>query len=747
MKRIIMLFTLLAFSISAFGNERVKGRVYGKESNSKQRPLPGANIIFAGTSNGTTSDASGNFELAVSKESNTLIVSYVGFVTDTIQILDQDFLEVVLRSSSTTVKDVEVVGTQSSLVLDYKGIENSQVITKRELQKAACCDLSESFETNPSVDVSVTDAITGIKQIEMLGLSGIYTQKSLEAIPYLRGLSSNIGLTFLPGTWIKSINVNKGIGSVVNGFESMTGQIDVGMVKPFDPLEKDLTFNAYGNLDQRFEGNLNYRKNFGDYLSSITLLHVSSRQHESDVNNDNFMDLPRYNDFNILQKWKLIGEDNWETQIGIQYYQGKKDGGTLASVNTSSHNNTYRYNSDNQNIRVYGKLGYVFPNSDYKSIGFQWAFNRFENESGFGTRNYTGIHNNVFLNLIYQSSIFNDSHKFRTGLSFLFDEFEEEYINTDYNRIERIPGAYFEYTFSPDETFSVVAGTRLDEHNFFGTMFTPRLHMRYASDEDWVFRATGGKGYRSPNIFMEYSSIFVSSRELQINSANSFGYGLQQEEAWNFGLNITHYFLYEWREATISIDFYRTEFVNALIADIDTDQNKIIFYDESNGITSNSFQTELNIEPFERVETRAAYRYLDVQQKINSVWKSKPLTSKHRALFNLGYRTEEYDDGNGWAFDVTYKWFGTKRVPSVSFTDNSRPRRTSSPYFSLVNTQVTKRFELGFDLYLGIENVFNFRQDEPIVDPQNPNGDTFDASLVWGPVSGRMAYLGLRYEL
>jgi outer membrane receptor for ferrienterochelin and colicins len=232
MKRLFILFAFL-FSFSAvYGNETIKGKVYGKE-NDKQRPLPGANIIFLGTANGTSSDSKGNFELTLTKQSELLIISYVGLVSDTVKIDNQDFIEVVLQSSSSSVEDVEVVGKQSSVVLDYKGIENKQTITKRELQKAACCDLSESFETNPSVDVSVTDAITGIKQIEMLGLSGIYTQKSLEAIPYLRGLSSNIGLTFLPGTWINSINVNKGIGSVVNGFESITGQIDIAMAPPF----------------------------------------------------------------------------------------------------------------------------------------------------------------------------------------------------------------------------------------------------------------------------------------------------------------------------------------------------------------------------------------------------------------------------------------------------------------------------------------------------------------------------------
>jgi outer membrane receptor for ferrienterochelin and colicins len=745
-KLFILLILIFVCVKSSYAQEKISGKIYGIENGNK-RVLVGANIIFLGTNNGTSTGIDGSFDLKRSSDSDLLIVSYVGFETDTIKITDENVIEITLNGTASKVEDVEVVGVQSSVVLDYKGIENKQIVTKRELQKAACCDLSESFETNPAVDVSLTDAITGVKQIEMLGLSGTYTQKTMEAIPFIRGLISNIGLTFIPGTWIESINVSKGIGSVVNGFESITGQIDISMAKPFDPFGKDIFVNAYGNNDQRYEGNLNIRKSIGDNLSTITLLHASSRQHEPDINNDNFMDLPRYNTFNILQKWKLITDFGFESQLGVQYLQDKKEGGTIGNNSALSPSASYKFSMDNRNFRIYGKSGYIFPNSDYKSVGFQWAFSKFDNESTYGSRIYSGNQTNGFINFIYQSSFGDESHKFRTGLSFLFDEYDETYNAQEFNRTERIPGAYFEYTYAPDPSFSAVAGLRLDEHNYYGTMFTPRFHLRYAPNDDLIFRLVGGKGYRTANIFTEYSSIFVSSRQLEIASTHSFGYGLEQEEAWNYGFNITHYFLYQWREATISADFYRTDFVNAIIADVDTDPNKVTFNNVSNGISSNSFQIELNIEPFERIETRLAYRFLDVKHKINNDWKSKPLTSKHRALFNLGYRTENYDTETGWSYDLTLKWFGTKRIPQVPAGTDGIERSGNSPDFMLVNTQLTKRFEFGFDLYLGVENLFNFRQKDPIIDPTNPNGDFFDASLVWGPVSGRMAYAGIRLEM
>ncbi len=743
-----MIFTLMFLAgISLFAKDIIEGKIYGLDSNGNKSVLPGANIIFLGTSVGTASNPDGVFNIPKSPESNLLVISFVGYEPDTIDVINQEYIEVTLRSTTGEVDDIEITAERSSTVLDYKAVENTQVISKRELNKMACCDLSESFETNPSVDVSVTDAITGIKQIEMLGLSGVYTQKTLEAIPYLRGLNSNIGLAFLPGPWIQSINVSKGIGSVVNGFESITGQVDIGMVKPFAINEKDILLNVYGNNEQRFEGNLNVRRNLGSKLSTITLLHASSRQHESDVNNDNFMDMPKSNTFNVQQKWKYFGDNDFESQLGVQYFRNKKKGGTLSSVNENSGQSPYRFRSDNDNFRIYGKAGYIFPNSSYKSIGFQWAFNKFDNNAEFGSRKYSGEHKNVFLNLIYQSSLFSETHKFRTGISFLFDEFNETFTEVDYNRIERIPGVYFEYTYSPDEMFSAVAGLRLDEHNYYGTMFTPRLHLKYTPDPDWIFRGVAGKGFRTPNIFTEYSSVFVSSRQTEIISNNSYGYGLGQEEAWNFGLNLTHYFLYQWREATLSIDFYRTLFVEALIADIDSNPGKVIFNTVSNGITSNSLQAELNMKPLERIETRLAYRYLDVEHKINGVLKSKPLTAKHRLLFNIGYTTGNYIESEGWALDLTLQWFGAKRIPSVTNSNGELLTRNVSPDFLIANTQITKRFELGLDLYLGIENLFDVRQEDPIIDPLNPNSDYFDASLVWGPVKGRMAYLGVRLEM
>ncbi len=745
----VLLLFILSFTY-LLGQDMIKGTVSEKDPDGKVKPLIGVNIIWKGTSMGTTSDADGKFKLPIIKQTKQLVLSMVGYSTDTITVTSKDDLSIILTEEATELGSVNVVGQTNPTRIDYLDIANKSVMTDKELYKAACCNLSESFETNPSIDVSFTDAITGAKQIEMLGLSGIYTQTTMENLPAMRGLMSNVGLTFIPGTWVQAINVSKGIGSVANGFESITGQIDVDLSKPMGKEnEKPILLNLYGDYDQRFEGNLNYRLQFSKYVSSITLLHASSRKHSFDNNNDKFMDMPELSVFNVMQRWQFHTELGWEGFFGFQIVNDEKVGGTLNHSSTPSVHSDYSYSTDNRQVSVYGKLGYVFLDTPYKSFGTQWSYTDFTNESKFGMRNYNGKEKNGYFNFIYQSAFDEErKHKFRTGFSFVYDQYNETFMNKNYNRIEKIPGAFFEYTFTPDEIFSVILGLRTDYHSYYGTMVTPRVHMRYAPQEDWVIRAVAGRGFRTSNIFTEYSSVFASNRTVNILSQENFGYGLAQEKAWNYGLNITHYFIYDYREGTISLDLYRTDFETSTIGNLDSSPQQINFYSVNNGAYSNSLQLEINFQPIERLDTRIAYRYMDVKQNINGVMQDRPFSSKNRMLINLGYSTLKEDTGDAqMIYDLTIQWFDKKRIPSTSTNPTNFQARDYSPSFALVNAQVTRSFFAGFDLYVGVENLLGFKQDNLIIDPMNPHSKYFDASLVWGPVNGAMIYSGLRYRL
>lgn len=744
MKRRALFILLLTAALCASAEEQLRGIVQATEPDGSVTAVAGAAVYWLGTTVGTSTGIDGSFSLPFVESTHQLVVRHAAYEADTLTVARGAVLRVMLRSVAREVEGVQVTGERSATVIDYMSAASVQRMTSKELTRAACCNLSESFETNPAVDVSFTDAITGTKQIEMLGLSGIYTQTSLENMPYIRGLTSNVGLTFIPGSWIHAINVSKGVGSVANGYESITGQIDVDLRKPNDPEERRLFVNAYGNADQRFEGNLNFRQELGEHWSSMTLLHASGQQQEIDRNTDRFLDMPVFSTFNAIQRWGFDNHDGWEGQLVLQFVDDRKEGGTHAAGGLRD----FRYGTRAQFLRASGKTGHVFEGRPYQSVGVQWSLGRYRTASTYGPRDYEAVEETGYLNVLYQSIIGTTEHTYRIGASFLFDRFDERFHRSPFERTERVPGVFAEYTYAHDDEFTVVAGLRADRHNAYGTMITPRIHLRYALTEDLVFRAGGGRGYRTASIFAENATVFASNRAVTIEPSRAFGYGLDQEVAWNAGVNLTHYFLIDYREATVSLDYYHTFFESQVVADLDTRPREVLFRSLQNGSYANSVQLELNMEPFEHLETRLAYRYLDVRQNLNGTWLQRALNAQHRALLTIGYTPgEEGEDEPRMTYDFTLQWFGPKRIPSTATNPDGHRARDRSPAFATVNAQVTRSLFAGLELYVGAENLLDFRQDDPIITPDDPASATFDAALIWGPLGGRMVYAGLRWGI
>jgi outer membrane receptor for ferrienterochelin and colicin len=749
-----MLFLTAASLLQA---QQLTGVVLEKTDDGMFHPIIGANVLWLNTSQGTVTDTSGVFRLPLSSSTSQLVVSYIGYRADTLTIGDQSKVNIILKADANAVAEVEVVGERQSTYVNYLSPQKTLVMTEKELFKAACCNLSESFETNPSIDVSFTDAVTGTKQIEMLGLSGTYSQITLENLPAVRGLTSTVGLTYIPGTWIENIQVSKGVGSVANGYESVTGQINVELRKPQNPEEKQFFLNIFGNQDQRMEANLNLRTPLNDEWSSMTLLHASTQQRRIDGNKDQFLDMPLYKTFNLIQRFHFSTHTGLEGQLGVQYVDDRKQGGTVGGFQLDKPTLAarpweYSFSMNGSQLRVWGKTGFVFQQKQYQSVGVQWSLTRNRQGSFFNSHDYNANEESGYLNLIYQSIFDNTMHTFRTGLSFLYDRYDESFKHTRYQRTEQVPGAFFEYTYSPGDEFSMIAGIRADDHNLFGTFITPRLHLRYTPQEDWVFRAAAGRGQRTANIFAENMAYFASARSVSVLSPNGTtadkAYGLDPEVATNIGFNVTHYFMWDYRDATIAVDFYRTDFDRQVVADLDANAQQVRFYNLNGESYSNSIQIELNIQPVEQLDTRIAYRFYDVQQTVNGTLRTRPFVAQHRAFINFGYATvREEEDEAMMQYDLTLQWFGPKRLPDTQTNPSGLRSVERSPSFVLANTQVTRSFFAGFDLYLGAENLLNFRQSDPILDAANPNGSYFDSALIWGPIYGRTVYGGLRWRL
>ncbi|HEX8677586.1 MAG TPA: TonB-dependent receptor, partial [Segetibacter sp.] len=524
------------------------------------KPLAGASIVWRGTTAGTTTGADGKFTLNPVSSTSELIISYTGFHSDTISVNAQKFLQAVLISNN-KLKGVTVRSSRASMSVSTASAIRSYEITSKELLKAACCNLSESFETNPSVDVSFSDAVTGSKQIQMLGLAGNYSQLTVENLPGPRGLATSLGLNSIPGTWVDGIQLIKGTGSVVNGFESIAGQINVELKKPDN--SEQLYANIYTNNQGKTDLNLNLSKKLGDKWSTALLLHNAIANKKVDMNTDHFRDFPTGNLFSGINRWSYANGKGLFAQFGVKYLKDDKTGGSLAFNPETDKFSTHHYGLeiDIERKEAFAKIGYIYPGRPYKSIGLQVSAFDHNQNSYFGLTTYNGNQKNFYSNLIYQSIIGHTGHKFKTGISFVYDKYNEDFNQTNYSRKEVVPGAFFEYIFKPNDKFDLVAGLRGDHNSLYGFFASPRLNVRYEPFKGTTIRASAGRGQRTANIFAENNSVFVSARQVNIlNAANGKAYGLDPEVAWNKGISIDQKFRLFNRSSMLSFDFFRNGF-------------------------------------------------------------------------------------------------------------------------------------------------------------------------------------------
>ena len=647
-----------------------------------------------------------------------------------------------------TLQAVKVEANRKSLKKSYSLTANTTLLTSKELLKAACCNLAESFETNPSIDVNFSDALTGTKQIKMLGLTSPYLMITEENIPAVRGASQAYGLSFTPGTWVESIQITKGAGSVVNGFESISGQINTELIKPINDLPFFL--NVYGASDSRMELNTHFNKKISDQWSSSLFLHGNTRVLKTDMNDDGFLDNPLAKQINILNRWQYTNEKKgWVSFINFRYMNDQKQTGELDFDPKKDKGTTNYWGSEinTQRIDISAKLGYVFQDMPYQSIGFQNAFNTHAQDSYFGLNQYNIKQKSYYSNLIFNSIINNTMHKFATGLNFTYDQYGEFVNAKDYSRVDHSAGAFFEYTYDNSDNFSLIIGGRMDYHNRIGIFATPRLHARYNPWEKGVLRFSMGRGKRIANIFAENQSLFASSRIFNIIDSNGKIYGLNPEIAWNYGMGFMQGFVLFDRSAEVSFDFYRTDFQNQAIADLMQSPQQVLFYNLKGQSFANSLQMEFNYEILTRFNVRTAYKYYDVQTDYLSGTYQRPLQAKHRFFGNLSYETPIETKGKQWKFDYTFNWLGKQQLPTTSTNPIQDRLPEFSASFSVMNAQVTRIFSASFEVYIGGENIGDYRQNKAIVGNENPFGSTFDSSMVYGPVFGQMYYAGLRFKI
>ncbi|MBX3101225.1 MAG: carboxypeptidase-like regulatory domain-containing protein [Bacteroidetes bacterium] len=716
----------------------LQGRITSAADNT---PLAGAEIFWLDTTTGTLSDEEGFFSLPVSLPLPAqLVVRYVAFRTDTVAVQTiTQALDIRMEPISTATLDIHsrVMATEISRIETQK----VEKLNTDELYKAACCNLNESFENNGSTDAQWSDAVTGTRDIRMLGLDGPWTVLTTDAQRYPRGIQRGGALGYIPGAWIDNLSVSKGPGSVAQGHESAAGTINLGYKRP--ATAEPLFINLYGNQMGRLEANAVSAAHPGKRLHVVNFGHYSQLQQDNDLNSDGFLDLPRYRQYNLASRWDADLTKGWSAHFGGQHYQEWKDAGQttlpgsfLPSEGTTAEDWRYRVDMKTQLYQGYAKLGYVFPQQKWKSLAVQLDGSHWNRTTTLGTR-VTGLRplnlqqQQANANFLYSSIISDSRHQFLLGASMLMDNNFQQIDSLSIDRQEVIPAAFAEYTWKPLEQITVVAGMRTDIHNLYGMQHSPRLHLRYTLKENWVFRLNGGRAWHSPSPIAENMGMFVSNRRVILDKSN-----LQVEANWNMGGSITrHIELPGNRKGYLTLDAYHTRFTSQMVADRDADAAEIRLVQLNDGSYANSLQVEANAEILKGLDLRLSWKGYDVQQTTAGRLQPVALMPTHRVLANVGWKVGHL------SLDFTAQWYGTQRLPTLEGNGITR-----TPDYTFLLTQATWQAKQ-WAVYAGGENLLNFRQQTLIQGANDWTGSRFDASLVWGPPIGRMFYVGMRWSL
>jgi len=743
MKKLLLISFAILFSFSfSYSQNFINGVIVYENQSGETRPLTGVTVYWLNTSLGTLSDTDGNYKIPLSSSSNKLVFKFLGFKDQVIDVTEKTLYNITMLNDDNILDEVTVNKKRKTIQKSYFKTQNIINVSSDELLKAACCNISESFETNPSIDVNYSNAVTGVKQVKMLGLESPYLLITEENIPMIRGASQVYGLSFIPGTWVESMQITKGSGSVVNGFESISGQINVELKKPYS--DTPFFVNVYSNNMGRNEVNIHGNKIINDKLSTGLYLHANKNTSINDKNSDGFLDNPTSNAFNIFNRWQYINTQKGTVSfLGIRYMNDDK----VIGENTEEmvfirkpwkgEINTNRFDSN-------FKFGYVNPSIPYQSLGFQMAYSNHDQDSFFGIRNYNINQNSFYSSLIYNSILGSTLNKIKFGLNYSYDDFDEIVDKKDvfYNRIDKSIGGFFEYSYDSMDAVSLVAGIRYDIHNNLGNFFTPRIHMRYQPYEKSVLRLSLGTGRKSSNIFSENQNVFATGREIKISNKSGKFYGLDPEKAINYGLSFRQGFFINNREGDITFDYYVTDFDNQIVVDWET-QGELSFYNLNGKSFSKSLQIDLEYQIIDNVLLKSTFKNYDVKKQYDSGFKQNPLTPKNRFFTNIEASTNEKENGSKWKFDFTYNWIGTQRLPShtelVDFKGNS-------PSYSLVNSQITRVLSNKLDVYIGGENIGGYTQSNPIIGGDDPFGADFDTSLIYAPIHGALIYVGLRFN-
>lgn len=653
-----------------------------------------------------------------------------------------------------TLDEVEI-DRDPGVRLSKKSVLSKELISEVELRKAACCDLSESFETNASISASFTDAVTGTRQIRLLGLEGPYALYTRGNLQTMGGLSSVLGLALIPGAWIQSIQLTKGPGSVVNGAAAMSGQINYELRPSF--TKEKAHFNLFAGPG-RFEQNAIYTWKQSAKWSSNVMVHGRQQLFRWDGNEDGYLDAPLSNHVFIQNAWKHQGA-NSEAQFGIKASGINNIGGSTL-YGTPTLVPIWSHELQTERYELWAKRGYFLDGGINRSIGTQFSATYQDLNSYFGNRIFTGKERRLYGNLIFQDNILDTRHTLKGGLDANSFSISQQMWENDGSYDGLCTGVYGEYSYvnSPDgEGFSMILGQRIDVLRYYLPFYVPRLHLKYNSGP-WAFRGQASRSWRIATLGPEYMGYMANDRTAVFlgNGGGPITEPIEKSNTYGIGVNWSKDVLF--KEMQWYADIFYTQFANKVVFDFDGSTDTLLI-GSPGGSYSNvqerilyspysiSAQVGGQYELFHRTMIKASYRYQEVKQRDLTAYYASGAIEDYFKLEevilnvpHLVYLGASYSGRKGMGIELNATYNSSQRLPLVGYAKRS-------PAFTMLNGQISKEDRAFGQFYIGIQNALNVRQLDPIVGGNLPFDGGFDASIVWGPIMGRQIYAGWRYDL
>jgi outer membrane receptor for ferrienterochelin and colicins len=740
----IVIIGFLFLSTFAFGQT-----ISGKITTENGDEIPYANVYLKKTKIGTSSNDQGFYELNnVSKDIYTLIVSSIGYKTKSIKInitIANKTTRNITLLEDNSLDEIVISGTLRPVTKTNSPVP-VEVYSETFFKKNPTPSIFESLQNVNGVRPQLNCSVCNTGDIHINGLEGPYTFVLIDGMPIVSGLSTVYGLTGIPQALIERVEIVKGPASTLYGSEAVGGIINVITKKATNTplLSTDVMASSWGEVNTDIS--MSYKAS--DKVQGLLGVNYFNFQNRIDNNNDNFTDMTLQNRISIFNKINIERKSNKVFTIAGRYVYEDRWGGEMDwEKEFRGGNQIYGESIYTNRWETFGT--YELPTTE--NLSFQFSANGHYQDSFYGETSYDAEQLIGFGQLVYNKQL-GEKHDLLLGAAYRYTFYDDNTFATlNENGLENnpsiihLPGIFAQDEISLSDRKKLLLGVRWDHNSVHGNIFSPRVNYKWNSkDKSNIVRLSVGNGFRVANVFTEDHAALTGARTVEFDGA------LDPETSWNANLNYVKKINTENSFITLDASAFYTYFNNRILPDYETDPNKIIYANLEGHSVSKGISLNADLLFTNGLAINAGATLMEVSVTENNIKRKQLLTESFSGVWSISY-----DFGNDFSIDYTGNLYGPMRLPLLGEND---PRDEYSPWFSIQNIQLSKKFSNSWEVYGGVKNLLNFTPaansinsaDNPFDNGVNTETNperAFDPSYVYASNQGIRAFVGIRYTL